>query len=143
MEDQVYYYKLKGDYNRYLCEVSHNTERTERWRKVAKDAEEAYTQAMNIAEKMKTTDPTRLGLHLNFSVFHYETREQACKAIELAQDAFDKAMADIEELSNGGLRDTTVTLDLIRQNLGLWKEEKEIKEHLKQPKGNDHPADDD
>ena len=43
---------------------------------------ESYKKAQEEAEKLKTTHPIRLGLALNYSVFHYEimsSPEFACK----------------------------------------------------------------
>jgi 14-3-3 protein epsilon len=37
---------------------------------------------------MKTTDPIRLGLALNFSVFYYEILEDQAKACQLAKEVF-------------------------------------------------------
>jgi 14-3-3 protein epsilon len=47
---------------------------------------------------LSTTDPIRLGLALNFSVFYYEIKNDAKKACELAKTAFDEAIADIENI---------------------------------------------
>ena len=44
--------------------------------------EEAYQKAM---ENMPPTHPIRLGLALNYSVFHYEIQNKPDKACELAK----------------------------------------------------------
>ena len=49
-------------------------------------AKEAYSNAQNLAtEKLAATNPIRLGLALNFSVFFYEIANNAAKAVELAK----------------------------------------------------------
>lgn len=54
---------------------------------------------MEIANaELKTTHPIRLGLALNFSVFHYEVLNDPSKACNLAKTAFDDAIADIEHI---------------------------------------------
>jgi len=47
---------------------------------------------------LKTTHPIRLGLALNFSVFYYEVLNNPTKACELAKEAFDDAIAEIEHI---------------------------------------------
>ena len=62
---------------------------------------ESYTAASEIANaELKTTHPIRLGLALNFSVFHYETLNDPAKACNLAKTAFDDAIADIEHIDD-------------------------------------------
>lgn len=68
-----------GDYHRYAAEYSTGDEKD----KAAGKSEAAYMNATGVAkEQLSTTHPIRLGLALNFSVFHYEIKndpETACK----------------------------------------------------------------
>lgn len=67
-ESNVFYLKMKGDYYRYLCEFLTGGDKQDNSDK----ALEAYEQAQKVASsQMKVTDPVRLGLALNFSVFYY------------------------------------------------------------------------
>lgn len=50
-----------------------------------KQSEEAYKAAQVKASSMQPTDPIRLGLALNFSVFYYEIMGKTDKACELAK----------------------------------------------------------
>jgi len=70
-----------------------------------------------------TTDPVRLGLDLNFSVFYYEILKDAKKACEIAKAAFDGAIYDIENISDENYKDATTIMQLIRDNLTLWTAE--------------------
>lgn len=72
---------------------------------------------------MKTTHPIRLGLALNFSVFHYECLNDPEKACSLAKSAFDDAIADIEHIDDDQYKDATTIMQLIRDNLTLWTSE--------------------
>ena len=56
----------------------------------ANSAEEAYKKAQDEAKDMATTDPIRLGLALNFSVFYYEIKNEPEKACELAKKVTDR-----------------------------------------------------
>jgi len=73
---------MKGDYYRYIGEYT----KGEGNKKVADAALEAYNEATEIAEKdLLTTNPIRLGLALNFSVFYYEIMNKPSKACEMAK----------------------------------------------------------
>ena len=72
---------------------------------------EAYTSASEIANtELKTTHPIRLGLALNFSVFNYETLNDPAKACNLAKQAFDDAIADIEHIDDDQYKDSTTIM---------------------------------
>ena len=53
---------------------------------------------MTESESLKSTHPIRLGLALNYSVFYYEICEETEKAKELAKNAFDKALEELDAL---------------------------------------------
>ena len=68
-ECKVFFLKMKGDYYRYIGEYT----KGEGNQKIAEKALAAYNDATDLANKdLKTTNPIRLGLALNFSVFYYE-----------------------------------------------------------------------
>ena len=119
-ETEIFYLKMKGDYYRYISEYATGTLRQQ----VAENANKAYSQAYTVAqEKLETTNPIRLGLALNFSVFYYEVLNEPQKACSLAKQAFDDAIADIEQLSEDQYKDSTTIMQLIRDNLTLWTSE--------------------
>lgn len=95
---------------------------TENARKEAAEKSlEAYTEASKIAQsELQSTDPIRLGLALNFSVFHYEILNSPDKACQMAKQAFDDAIADLDTLTEESYKDTTLIMQLIRDNLTLW-----------------------
>ncbi|CAK83500.1 unnamed protein product (macronuclear) [Paramecium tetraurelia] len=124
-EAKVFYYKMKGDYHRYISEYSSGDQH----KQAADGALEAYQQASNVANsELKTTNPIRLGLALNFSVFYYEVLNDPTKACSLAKQAFDDAIADIEQIEESQYKDATTIMQLIRDNLTLWTSELEDEE---------------
>jgi hypothetical protein len=115
-ESAVFYLKMKGDYYRYLAEVADDNKES-----VIGNAEDAYKKASDISmANLKPTNPIRLGLALNFSVFHYEIKQSPEKACELAKKAFDEAIAKLDNLSEDVYKDSTLIMQLLRDNLTLW-----------------------
>jgi len=121
-ESKVFYYKMKGDYYRYKAEFTADDDR----KAAAQKSLEGYQQALDIAQQhLATTNPIRLGLALNFSVFYYEILNEQSKACELAKKAFDEAIAKLDDLSEDSYKDSTVIMQLLRDNLTLWTSEGE------------------
>ncbi|OZJ02937.1 14-3-3 protein epsilon [Bifiguratus adelaidae] len=116
-ESKVFYYKMKGDYHRYLAEFATGDARKE----AATSAHEAYKGATDIAQtELPPTHPIRLGLALNFSVFYYEILNSPDRACHLAKQAFDDAIAELDTLSEESYKDSTLIMQLLRDNLTLW-----------------------
>lgn len=108
----------QGDYNRYLAEIATSAERDE----VAKRSLEAYKFATDIgAAELQPTHPIRLGLALNFSVFYYEIMNKPQEACQIAKRAFDDAIAELDTLNEESYKDSTLIMQLLRDNLTLWR----------------------
>ncbi|XP_019419193.1 PREDICTED: 14-3-3-like protein C isoform X1 [Lupinus angustifolius] len=116
-ESHVFYYKMKGDYFRYLAEFKSGDERKE----AADQSKKAYEAASATAEaELPPTHPIRLGLALNFSVFYYEILNSPERASHLAKQAFDVAISELDTLSEESYKDSTLIMQLLRDNLTLW-----------------------
>jgi len=116
-ESKVFYYKMKGDYHRYLAEFATGTDRKE----AAENSLVAYKAASDIAmTELPPTHPIRLGLALNFSVFYYEILNSPDRACRLAKAAFDDAIAELDTLNEESYKDSTLIMQLLRDNLTLW-----------------------
>ncbi|XP_020110945.1 14-3-3-like protein GF14-A [Ananas comosus] len=116
-ESKVFYLKMQGDYHRYLAEFQTGSDR--------KDAAEhtlaAYKAAQDIAStELPPTHPIRLGLSLNFSVFYYEILNSPDRACTLAKQSFDDAIAELDTLGEESYKDSTLIMQLLRDNLTLW-----------------------
>jgi len=116
-ESKVFYYKMKGDYFRYQAEFATGNDRKE----AAENSLVAYKAASDIASTdLASTHPIRLGLALNFSVFYYEILNSPERACRLAKQAFDEAIAELDTLSEESYKDSTLIMQLLRDNLTLW-----------------------
>ncbi|OEL36263.1 14-3-3-like protein GF14-C [Dichanthelium oligosanthes] len=116
-ESKVFYLKMKGDYHRYLAEFKTGAERKES----AESTMVAYKAAQDIAlTELAPTHPIRLGLALNFSVFYYEILNSPDKACNLAKQAFDEAISELDTLGEDSYKDSTLIMQLLRDNLTLW-----------------------
>jgi len=116
-ESKVFYYKMKGDYHRYLAEFATGSDRKE----AAENSLVAYKAASDHAmQELPPTHPIRLGLALNFSVFYYEILNSPDRACRLAKAAFDDAIAELDTLSEESYKDSTLIMQLLRDNLTLW-----------------------
>ncbi|XP_059635299.1 14-3-3-like protein [Cornus florida] len=116
-DSKVFYLKMKGDYHRYLAEFKTGSERKE----AAESTLNAYKGAQDIANaELAPTHPIRLGLALNFSVFYYEILNSPDRACNLAKQAFDEAIAELDTLGEESYKDSTLIMQLLRDNLTLW-----------------------
>jgi len=116
-ETEVFYLKMCGDYYRYLSEFKLQDKADE----IKSKAEEYYKKAMDVAEaNLNETHPTRLGLALNFSVCYYEILKEPEKACDLAKKSFDAAIEKLDTLNDASYKDSTLIMQLLRDNLTLW-----------------------
>lgn len=116
-ESKVFYNKMKGDYYRYLAEYSTGKARQD----ASENALVAYKAATEISKaQLEPTHPIRLGLALNFSVFYFEILNSPDRACTLAKTAFDEAIAELDTLNEESYKDSTLIMQLLRDNLTLW-----------------------
>lgn len=96
---------MKADYCRYIAEYTHDKA------PIIEKASQAYEEATKIATaELETTDPIRLGLALNYSVYFYEIKEDPREACQMAKKAFDEAIVDIENIKDSDYKDSTTIM---------------------------------
>ena len=69
---------------------------------------------------MKTTDPDRLSVDLNYSAFLAENMNNKKAGIAIAESAFMAAIGDIDKLNDKNYKKSTLIMQLIRDNLTIW-----------------------
>jgi len=118
-EARVFYLKMAGDYFRYLAEFI--TDQSYELK-----ARDMYQQATTVADKkLAATHPIRLGLALNHSVCLFEILKDKKAACDLAKKAFDEAISKLDRIGEAEYKDSTLIMQLIRDNLALWSSEGE------------------
>ncbi|KAL6498135.1 14-3-3 protein 4 [Orobanche gracilis] len=118
-ESKVFYLKMKGDYYRYLAEFKTGAERKE----AAESTLLAYKSAQDIAlaELAPSLPLTRLGWDLH-SISPFSIMKSLTHLIVLAplqSRAFDEAISELDTLGEESYKDSTLILQLLRDNLTL------------------------
>ena len=118
--NEIYFKKMRGDYYRYLAEFSVEEDCSH----IVEACDKSYSEADRLAKTvLPPTHPLRLGLQLNISVFEYEVLQRPGRAIQIASTALDEAFANIDKIKEDNFKDSTLIMQLLRDNLTLWSSE--------------------
>ncbi len=138
IEPKVFYCKLAGDFYRYLAEIqigilgisvtippilSFRGQEISPVIAAGFDAKSAefYSVAHKLAATgLDSTHPSRLSVSLNYSILLYEIVKDKQGACEIARQAFDSAITRMDEMEEIHYKDSTLLMQLIRDNLTLW-----------------------
>ena len=82
-EGRAFFLKMVGDYFRYMAESAQGDVLA----KAREGALQNYREAETAGQGLHACNPIKLGLALNFSVFHYEVMKNHKMACELADRA--------------------------------------------------------
>lgn len=132
-EYKGYYLILKGDYYRYLCEISEKEELTKNIEK----ASASYQKALEFLKYISILNPTKLSLALNYSVFLYEIQKKKKEGIALARNMYEEAVMRIEskketcDIEKSIAKDSLFIIQLIKENFIFWTGEIEEEEDEK------------
>merc|ERR1712110_144108 len=118
-ESKAFFYKMIGDYYRYVAESAAE----DKIESVKNGALEGYSEADARAKELNACNPIKLGLALNYSVFQYEVMNDHKKACELGEEALTNALEKIDDVDEETFRDAKSIIELLKENLSLWKEE--------------------
>ncbi|KAK7224036.1 hypothetical protein V2G26_012039 [Clonostachys chloroleuca] len=117
VDSKVLYYKMKGDYSRYLAEFTSGEKHTA----AVSSAYNAYKIATDLVQtEFAATHRLRLSLALNVSVFYYEILNLHDHARHLANCAFDDAIAELDGLAKEPDDESISIIHILRDNLSLW-----------------------
>lgn len=123
-EGQVFFEKIIAKQYQWLSECSCGVDQEEN----SEQAEVHYKNAVEIASQyLPSTEPARLRSVLAYSAFLYEIKHDSRNAIRVARNAFDTAIENLESLDEESYKDSTLILQLLRDNLTLWNDLSESK----------------
>ena len=120
-EGRAFFLKMVGDYYRYMAESAQGDVLA----KARDGALEHYRLAETAGQSLHACNPIKLGLALNFSVFHYEVMQDVKRACELGDKALKDALDKLDDCDEETFRDAQSIIELLRENLGLWKDEED------------------
>merc|ERR1711939_478958 len=118
-ESKAFFYKIIGDYYRYVAESAS----PDKLQTVKDGALGGYQEPDKLCANLNACNPIRLGLALNFSVFNYEVMNDHKAACELGEKALTEALEKIDDVDEETFRDAKSIIELLKENLSLWKEE--------------------
>jgi len=113
---KVFYLKCKGDHYRYIAEFTLEDNHEE----VAKSSLNSYQQASEAAKALPNSNPIKLGLALNYSVFYYEVMNNPLEAINIANKAFNEGISNLDNMDETEYKDSTNILQLLKENITMW-----------------------
>lgn len=119
-DSAVLYYKLKGDYNRYLAMFFTNK------KEYSENALIAYNKATSLSEPLSCINPIKIDLALSSSVFHYDILKNTEEAIAIANEALGEGIEKLKEIEDSDMKETATSLQMLKNNVDAWmKDEKE------------------
>jgi 14-3-3 protein epsilon len=113
-DSRVLYFKLKGDYNRYLAMFFSDNNN------YSSTALVAYTKATEEAESLSCINPIKIDLALSFSVFYYDVLKNAEEAINVATEALNEGIDKLEKIDDQDMKDATASLQMLKDNIDNW-----------------------
>lgn len=122
-ELKVMYHKIKGDYLRYIIELT-SKDKEEEINILKEKADENYKIGLNLSYNLNNLNTNKIGLILNYTVFLYEFMKDFNNAYNIANDFYQKAIKSIndENIDLTSFKELNELLRLISDNINKWKE---------------------
>ena len=120
-ELKVMYYKIKGDYIRYILELTPKDKEEEI--NILKDkADENYKIGLNICESLGNLSTIKIGLILNYSVFLYEVIKDYKNAYILLNNTYQTTIKNLNDNNYDAnlVKDLNKMLDIFKENISKW-----------------------
>ena len=124
---KVFYYKMIGDFYRYIAEQLEGDRQTE----ATENALENYDKADEVADDIKYNNLNQLNLALNYSLFYYNLKDDSNKASAIAQKALEKPCNENDNMDNEVIEQVKDVTNLLQNNFKFWNDEEGAEEILK------------
>ena len=122
-ELKTMYFKIKGDYIRYLIELTPK-DREEELNILKEKADEYYKNGLNISESLSILNTTKVGLILNYTVFLYEIIKDYKNAYMIANNTYQSITKSLNDDNYDLtlLKELNKMLDILRENISKWSD---------------------
>ena len=118
-EGRVFYFKMKGDYLRYLAEFQVLDKKKDSAAKALDAYQNFKKQLVTVTTVCHQPIEFVWVLPLTFLFSNTKSRTTQNKHVNLLK-AFDDAIAELDTLSEESYKDSTLIMQLLRDNLTLW-----------------------
>jgi len=109
--------KLKGDFHRYIAEISVG----DIYNRSIEKAMQSYDSALDVVTPLYSpAHPARLSLELNRTVMMYEIMNDDERAINYSKSLLTEGLKDLDTLGEDDAAEARIILKLIKDNLTLW-----------------------
>ena len=123
-ESRMLYYKIKGDYLRYIIE---NMKDEEKRKKYSNQAFNAYKSAMEAGKTLSWTNEIKLEMMLNFSVYYVDIIGNYSQGIADAKKAvnnLEKELTNVKE-NDEKFKGVRKIHKMLKENIEMWEIETE------------------
>ena len=120
-ELKAMYYKIKGDYIRYIIELTPK-DKEEEINFLKDKADENYKIGLNICESLGNLSTIKIGLILNYSVFLYEVIKDYKNAYILLNNTYQTTIKNLNDNNYDAnlVKDLNKMLDIFKENISKW-----------------------
>nr|CAH8832031.1 unnamed protein product [Trichobilharzia regenti] len=91
--------------------------------KMEEELNEICNEVLTLIDKYlmpNATNSESKVFYKKMEVFYYEIKNDPTQACNLAREAFDAAIAELDQLQDDSYKDSTLIMQLLRDNLTLW-----------------------
>jgi len=117
-DSKTLYYKLKGDYNRYLAMFFKD-------KSFSENALVAYKQATENSESLSCISLIKIELALGYSVFYNDILKNTEEAINIASEALNEGIDKLQKIDDTDMKDVTSALQILKDNVDHWTKSQE------------------